>query len=86
MDIDMDLLFDFSLNLPRIVVSSNLVIIDNVKSIISFSDKGLVVDTGAKFTTVNGEEIKIKNLKDDRVIVLGKINSVEFYPNKRVVK
>lgn len=83
MEIDMDLLFDFSLNLPRIVVSSNLVIIDNVKSIISFSDTGMVADTGARFTAVNGEDITIRNLSDDRVVLIGKIISVEFFPNKK---
>ncbi len=83
MEIDMDLLFDFSLNLPRIVVSSNLVIIDNVKSIMSFSSTGMVADTGARFTAVSGEDITIRNLKDDRVVLIGKINSVEFFPNKK---
>ncbi|MCG8484303.1 MAG: YabP/YqfC family sporulation protein [Clostridia bacterium] len=83
MEIDMDLLFDFSLNLPRIVVSSNLVIIDNVKSIMSFSSTGMVADTGTRFTAVSGEDITIRNLKDDRVVLIGKINSVEFFPNKK---
>lgn len=83
MDIDMDLLCDFSINLPRVIVSGNYVVIDNVSKIISFTDKGVVADTGTRFTVVNGEDLKIKNLLEDRVILSGKISSVEFYTSKK---
>ncbi len=83
MDIEMDLLCDFSINIPRVIISGDYAILDNVNRIISFTDKGLVADTGARFTTVNGENIKIKDLTDHRLIVTGKIISVEFFSNKK---
>ncbi len=83
MDIDMDLLYDFSINIPRVIISGNYAILDNVNKILSFTDKGLVADTGKRFTTVNGENIEIKDLKDHRLIITGNIISVEFFLNKK---
>lgn len=83
MDIEMDLLCDFSVNIPRVIVSGNYAILDNVNKILSFTDKGLVADTGLRFTSVNGENIRIKDLKDHRLIITGNIISVEFLLNKK---
>lgn len=79
MAIDTDLLLDFSVTLPRIIISNKFVIIDNVKSIESFTDRGIVANTGKKFTALNGENLILKNLNDDRIFLTGKIHSIEFY-------
>ncbi|MFA5527098.1 MAG: YabP/YqfC family sporulation protein [Peptostreptococcales bacterium] len=84
MAIDSDLMFDFSLNIPRIIISGKYAIIDNVKSIQSFTNQGIVIDTGKQYTVVNGENFILKNLNDDRIFLTGKIDSVEFfYGNKK---
>lgn len=83
MDMEMDLLCDFSLNLPRVIVSSNYIILDNVNKILSFTEEGLVADTGARFTVVNGSDMQIKDLKDNRLVLTGNIISVEFMLNKK---
>lgn len=80
---DIELLLDFSINLPRVILSGNFAILDNVNRILSFSDIGVVADTGTRFTAVNGHDLKIKDLKDNRLILTGKITSVEFYTNKK---
>lgn len=79
MAIDSDLLLDFSINIPRIIISNKYAIIDNVKSIESFTDEGIVANTGKQFTIVNGENLILKNLNDDRIFLTGKINSIEFF-------
>lgn len=83
MGIDMDLLCDFSINVPRVIVSGNYAILDNVNRILSFTEKGLVADTGSKYTAVNGLDIQIKDLKDSRLILTGQIISIEFFSNKK---
>ena len=79
MAIDSDLLLDFSINIPRIIISNKHAIIDNVKSIESFTDQGIVANTGKQFTVVNGENLILKNLNDGRIFLTGNINSVEFF-------
>ena len=48
-----EMIFDFNVNLPRILYGGNTVIIDNVKQIILLSDSELTVSCGHRFVSVN---------------------------------
>ena len=64
MDIDAELLYDFYINIPRIIISGKTIIIDNVKRLLSFTGKSIVIDTGHNYTVINGEGLIIKKLED----------------------
>lgn len=83
MDIESELLYDFYINIPRIVISGKTVIIDNVKRILTFSEKSISVDAGHNYTVINGEGLIIKKLEDERLLILGNVDLIEFYPNKK---
>lgn len=79
MGIKDELLFDFSINMPRLLVSGNTGVIDNVKKIVLISDKNIVVDNGKQFSSINGVGLLVKELEEERLTVTGKIQSIEFF-------
>ena len=83
MDIKDELLFDFSINLPRLLVSGETGIVDNVKKIVFITENSIVVDHGSRFSVMNGEQLRVKMIEEERMIVKGKILSVEFYSGKK---
>ncbi|MBR0596344.1 YabP/YqfC family sporulation protein [Sinanaerobacter chloroacetimidivorans] len=83
MSIKDELLFDFSMNMPRLLVSGKTGILDNVKKILLISDKSIIVDHGNKYSAINGEDLVVKQLEEERMLVTGSIRSVEFYGDKK---
>ena len=45
-----ELLFDFAVNMPRVFVSGNTIILDNVKKLVLLSQKQIIVHNGKRFT------------------------------------
>lgn len=74
-----ELLFDFALNMPRAMISGNTVILDNVKRLILLSDAQIIVHNGQRFTAVMGTDLVIKELKDERMLVTGEVEQLQFY-------
>lgn len=74
-----ELLFDFSINLPRVMVGGNICIIDNVKRLVVFSEKQIIVHNGKKYTSAEGKFLIIKELRDERMIVEGEIEQICFF-------
>ena len=83
MSIKDEMLFDFSINMPRLLVSGNTGIIDNVKKIILISETSIIVDNGKRYSAINGEALVVKQLEEERMIVTGNIKSVEFYSENK---
>jgi len=83
MSIKDELLFDFSINMPRLLISGKTGIIDNVKKIIMISESMIIVDNGNKFSAINGENLIVKELEEERMLVTGNIKSIEFYNEKK---
>lgn len=83
MDIKEELLFDFSINMPRLLVSGETGIIDNVKKIVFITENSIVVDHGSRFSAINGGGLRVKMIEEERMVVTGKIASVEFYSGKK---
>ncbi|MFV0518627.1 MAG: YabP/YqfC family sporulation protein [Aminipila sp.] len=79
MDIKNELLYDFNLNMPRVLVSGRTGVIDNVKKIVFVSENSIVIDNGKQFTSLNGRDLIITQIEDERVLVAGEIKSIEFY-------
>lgn len=83
MDIKEELLFDFSINMPRLLVSGETGILDHVKKIMFISDSSVVVDHGNRFSAINGDRLRVKMIEEERMIIAGNILSVEFYSGKK---
>jgi len=83
MDIKEELLFDFSINMPRLLVGGETGIVDNVKKILFISENSIIIDHGSRFSAINGDQLRVRIIEEERMIVKGKISSVEFYPGKK---
>lgn len=79
MTIKDELLFDFAINMPRVLVSGNTVILDNVKKLVLLSENQIIVHNGQRFTSVVGKGLVIKELKDERMLITGDLEQLQFY-------
>ncbi len=73
-----ELMFDFAVNMPRIVISGELMIIDYVKRIVMYSPDRIVVHNGRRYTWVEGKNLVIKELKDERMLITGALEQFGF--------
>ena len=76
-------LYDFGFNMPRVIITGKLAVIENVSSIVMISESALTVSSGMTgnnktYTTVNGENFVINEIGEGRLVIEGKIRSVEF--------
>lgn len=78
MSVKEELLFDFAVNMPRVIVSGNMVIIDYVKRIVMYSPEKVILHNGKKYTWVEGRNLIIKELKDERVLITGDLEQLRF--------
>lgn len=74
-----EMLFDFSLHMPRVLISGRNGVLDNVKRVVLVSDTSIVVDCGKKYAGVGGTALTIDWLGEERMLISGDIRSVEFY-------
>lgn len=74
-----EMLYDFSLRMPRVLVSGRNGVLDNVKKIVLVSDTSIVVDCGKKYTAISGVGLTVDWLGEERMLISGEIQSVEFY-------
>ncbi|WP_027399337.1 YabP/YqfC family sporulation protein [Anaerovorax odorimutans] len=82
MNIKDEMIYDFGLNMPRILVSGKTAIIDNIKKIVLISQTSIIVDNGNRYTAVNGDNLVVNQLGEERMQITGNINMVEFYERK----
>jgi len=74
-----ELIYDFSINMPRILIGGRTGIIDNVKKIVLIGENNVVVNCGRRYISVNGTNLLVRQLSDERMLISGEINTVEFY-------
>lgn len=79
MTVKEEMLFDFSLNMPRVLVSGGIVVVDNVKRIVLFSPTQIIVHNGKRYTSVEGEDLVIKELRDERMFIAGELGQIRFF-------
>ena len=76
-----DMVYDFDFTMPRIIATGRLVIFENMSEVVMISENMLTVSSGGrskKYTTVAGEGFVIKEIGEGRLVIEGKIRSVEF--------
>jgi len=79
MTIKEDLLFDFAVNLPRILVAGKTTVLDNVKKLMMLTDSEIVVFNGERYTSVSGENFIITQLKEERMLISGEVKEIRFF-------
>jgi hypothetical protein len=82
MFIDDELIFDFSINMPRILVGGNTGIIDHVKQIIIIDEGNVVVSCGNRYISITGKKLFVRELSEERMLVSGGLERIEFYGGK----
>ena len=79
MSIREELLFDFSINMPRILVTGETTVLDNVKKVMLLTDGEIVVFNGQRYTSVKGRGFVITQLKEERMLVAGEVEDIRFF-------
>ena len=79
MTVKEDLLFDFAVNMPRILVTGKTTVLDNVKKVMMLTDSHIVVFNGQKYTSISGRDFVITKLKDERMLVSGEVEEIRFF-------
>lgn len=86
MSIKEELLFDFALNMPRVLVTGKTTVLDNVKKVMLLTDSQIVVFNGQKYTSVTGDGFVITELKEGRMLVSGEVEEIRFLRHYRKIK
>jgi len=79
MSVKEELIFDFSINIPRVMTGGNTTIIDNTKRVITFSSEQIIVHNGRKYTSIEGKHLTIRELKEERMIITGEVEQISFF-------
>ena len=79
MTIKDDILFDFAVNMPRVLVSGRTAVLDNVRKLMLLTDSEIVVFSGQRYTSVTGEDFVVTELKEERMLVSGEVKEIRFF-------
>lgn len=79
MTIKEDLLFDFAINMPRVLVSGKTTVLDNVRKLLLLTDSEIVVFNGQRYTSVKGTDFVVTELKEERMLVSGEVREIRFF-------
>lgn len=79
MTIKDDILFDFAINMPRVLVSGRTTVLDNVRKLMLLTDSEIVVFNGQRYTSVTGEDFVVTELKEERMLVSGEVREIRFF-------
>ena len=79
MTIKEDLLFDFAINMPRVLVSGKTTVLDNVRKLLLLTDSEIVVFNGQRYTSVKVTDFVVTELKEERMLVSGEVREIRFF-------
>ena len=79
MTIKDDILFDFAVNMTRVLVSGRTAVLDNVRKLMLLTDSEIVVFNGQRYTSVTGEDFVVTELKEERMLVSGEVKEIRFF-------
>ena len=79
MTIKDDILFDFAVNMPRVLVSGRTAVLDNVRKLMLLTDSEIVVFNGQRYTSVTGEDFVVTEPKEERMLVSGEVKEIRFF-------
>lgn len=66
-------------NIPKIsVIGFNEMIIENFKGILEYEDYYIRINTEIGIININGYELKLENMTNDNIKVIGKIEKIDI--------
>ena len=65
--------------MPRVLVSGETTVLDNVRKVMLLTDSEIVVFSGAKYTSLKGRGFVITQLKEGRMLVSGEVEEIRFF-------
>ena len=74
-----EFIFDFAVKMPRVLVSGNAAVLDNIKKVELISGSQIVINSGKRYTAVVGRDLEIIELADERMYIEGEIDEIRFY-------
>ena len=78
-----ELLSDFSLQKPRVLLTDRFAIVDHVQKLLLFSPEGIAASCGVFCAEVQGEGLVIERFQEGRMEVRGKLEGVRMYPEEK---
>ena len=79
MSLKEEFIFDFAVKMPRLLVSGNTAVLDNIKKVVLISASQIIIDSGSRFTAVTGKNLEISEIADRRMFIEGDIDEIRFY-------
>ncbi|MCI8630820.1 MAG: hypothetical protein HFG67_00930 [Firmicutes bacterium] len=79
MSLKEEFIFDFAVKMPRILVSGNAAVLDNIQKVVLISGDQIIINSGKRFTAVAGRNLEIRELADQRMYIEGEIDEIRFY-------
>ena len=76
MTIREELLFDFAVNMPRVLVTGETTVVDNVKKLLVMTDRQVVVSNGRRCTSISGHGFVVK---EERMLIAGEVDEIRFF-------
>lgn len=77
-----EMLRDMDFRRPRVIVTDEVAVLENVSGIVMLSETAVTVSHGwqklTHYTTIAGEGLVIKEICEGRVLIGGKIQRAEF--------
>ncbi|MDD2446349.1 MAG: sporulation protein YqfC [Tissierellia bacterium] len=75
----LELPIDITLDLPRITIIGNIeVSVSNHKGIIEYDNEIIRINSKAGIIKVIGDELEIKNILSEEILIIGNIEQVEI--------
>ena len=79
MTIREELLFDFAVNMPRVLVTGETTVVDNVKKLLVMTDRQVVVSNGRRSASISGHGFVVTKLKEERMLIAGEVDEIRFF-------
>ena len=70
---------DITLNLPKIsMIGNNQMLVENHRGVIEYTPQRIRVNSSIGVIRVQGNEMKLKNIAADDIMITGGIKAIEF--------
>lgn len=69
---------DFGVKMPRVLISGKYAIVDSVKKIYVLSEDIVTLETSEGYISILGEALSVETLCDERIELKGDFSGVEF--------
>ena len=74
---------DFGVKMPRVLISGQYAIVDSVKKIYVLSEDIVTLETSEGYVSILGDALSVETLCDERIELRGEFSGVEFIRPER---